>query len=95
MGDLPNITVELLRQVYSDKDIRKRLGENVLRVLAEVEAILKQNPDVENANDIFAGQILKIPVNLVIPIPTATVGTVFPTVNVPTNTPVMTDTPTP
>jgi membrane dipeptidase len=39
VGDLPNITVELLRRGYSDEDIRKVLGGNVLRVLADVEAV--------------------------------------------------------
>jgi LysM repeat protein len=49
-------------------------------------AIMKQN-SLTNANDIKAGQILKIPVNIATPIPTATVGTVYPTVALPTHTP--------
>jgi membrane dipeptidase len=36
---LPNITYELLRRGYSEKDIRKILGENFLRVFAEAERI--------------------------------------------------------
>ena len=36
---LPNITYELLRRGYSEKDIRKILGENILRVFAEVERV--------------------------------------------------------
>jgi membrane dipeptidase len=39
VGDLPNITVELVRRGYSEDDIRKILGGNVIRVLAEVERI--------------------------------------------------------
>jgi membrane dipeptidase len=34
---LPNITYELLKRGYSEKDIRKILGENFLRVFAEAE----------------------------------------------------------
>jgi membrane dipeptidase len=36
---LPNITYELLKRGYSEKDIRKVLGENLLRVLAEAERV--------------------------------------------------------
>ena len=36
---LPNITYELLRRGYSEKDIRKILGENLLRVFGEVERV--------------------------------------------------------
>jgi len=36
---LPNITYELLQRGYSEKDIRKILGENLLRVFAEAERI--------------------------------------------------------
>jgi len=35
---LPNITYELLKRGYSEKDIRKILGENLLRVMGEAEA---------------------------------------------------------
>ena len=67
-----------------------KLNDN-LYVIAErfrstVDAIVKENK-LANANDIYAGMILKIPVNIATPVPTATVGTVFPTVNIPTNTP--------
>ena len=36
---LTNITYELLKRGYSEKDIRKILGENFLRVFAEVERV--------------------------------------------------------
>jgi LysM repeat protein len=50
-------------------------------------AIMKQN-NLTNANDIKIGQILKIPVNIATPVPTATVGTVYPTVIVASKTPI-------
>lgn len=34
---LPNITKELLKRGYSEKDVRKILGENFMRVLKEIE----------------------------------------------------------
>jgi LysM repeat protein len=55
---------------------------------------IKEN-NLTNANDIYAGQILSIPVNIATPVPTATVGTVYPTADVPTNTPQASDTPKP
>jgi membrane dipeptidase len=36
---LPNITYELLKRGYSEADIRKVLGENVLRVMADAERV--------------------------------------------------------
>jgi membrane dipeptidase len=36
---LPNVTYELLKRGYSEKDIRKILGENFLRVFAEAERV--------------------------------------------------------
>jgi len=62
------------------------VGAIAVRFNSTVEAIVKEN-NLANANDIYAGLILKIPVNIATPVPTATVGTVFPTVNIPTNTP--------
>jgi membrane dipeptidase len=38
VGEMPNLTTELLRRGYAEPDIRKILGENLLRVLAEAEA---------------------------------------------------------
>src|SRR6202790_3840730 len=39
---LPQITEALLRKGYSDDDIRKILGENTLRVMAEVERVSRE-----------------------------------------------------
>jgi len=36
---LPNITYELLKRGYNERDIRKILGENLLRVMAEAERV--------------------------------------------------------
>jgi membrane dipeptidase len=37
ISKLPNITYELMKRGYSDADIKKVLGENLLRVMTEVE----------------------------------------------------------
>lgn len=67
-----------------------------LRYNSTVTLILKENPTIKNANDIRVGQIIKIPVNVATPVPTATIGTVFPTIAVPpTGTPTPTHTPKP
>src|SRR5689334_22054523 len=39
---LPNITYELLKRGYSERDIRKILGENLLRVMTEAERVAHQ-----------------------------------------------------
>jgi len=41
VGELPNLTTELLRRGYSDTEIRKILGENLLRVLGAAERIAR------------------------------------------------------
>ena len=43
-----------------------------------VQKIMELNK-IQNANDIQAGQIIKVPVNIATPIPTATQGTTYPT----------------
>jgi len=43
VSDLPNITYELLKRGYSERDVRKILGENFLRVFGEVEAYARRN----------------------------------------------------
>jgi LysM repeat protein len=50
------------------------------KFLSTIEEIMKLN-NMENANQIFAGQVLQVPVNLVTATPTS-VATVTPTVNV-------------
>jgi membrane dipeptidase len=41
ISKLPNITYELLRRGYSEQDVRKVLGENLLRVFAEAERVAR------------------------------------------------------
>jgi membrane dipeptidase len=40
---LPNITYELLKRGYSERDIRKILGENLLRVMAAAERVARSS----------------------------------------------------
>jgi membrane dipeptidase len=40
---LPNITFELLKRGYSERDIRKILGENLLRVFADAERVARSS----------------------------------------------------
>ncbi|HEX8071927.1 MAG TPA: membrane dipeptidase [Pyrinomonadaceae bacterium] len=39
ISKLPNLTYELLKRGYSEQDVRKVLGENLLRVFAQVERV--------------------------------------------------------
>lgn len=41
ISKLPNITYELLKRGYSEKDVKKVLGENFMRALAEVERVAR------------------------------------------------------
>ena len=41
VSELPNITYELLRRGYSEKDIRKVLGENFIRAFTEAEKVAR------------------------------------------------------
>jgi LysM repeat protein len=77
-------------------------GDSLLSIAVKfnstTDAILKENKDkLKTVNDVlYAGWILIIPVNLVTPAPTATVGTVYPTAVIPpTNTPTPTATKAP
>lgn len=82
-ADLPRGTILEYTIVSGDS-----LEGLALRFNSTTAAILQDNPEIENANDIQVGQKIKIPVNIATPVPTATVGTVFPTIAVPpTNTP--------
>ncbi len=42
VSKLPNITYELLKCGYSDADVKKVLGENLLRVMGEAERVAKR-----------------------------------------------------
>jgi membrane dipeptidase len=42
ISELPNITYELLRRGYKEEDIRKILGENLLRAFAEAERVARE-----------------------------------------------------
>lgn len=42
ISKLPNITFELMKRGYSDVDIKKVLGENLLRVMSEVERVASE-----------------------------------------------------
>lgn len=54
------------------------------RFFSTVEAILRENDDLDNANEIFVGQIIIIPVNIATPVPT---NTPRPSLLTPTATP--------
>lgn len=88
-SDLPKGTI--IQYVIISGDTLEALA---LRFNSTVAQIMKENPVIKNANDIQIGQIIKIPVNIATPVPTATVGTIFPTVAVPpTSTPTVTSAP--
>jgi membrane dipeptidase len=42
ISKLPNLTYELMKRGYSDRDIRKVLGENLLRVMSECERVSRR-----------------------------------------------------
>ncbi len=73
-------------------DYRVQLGDSILLIAnnfnSTVEAIKEEN-EIENENEIFVGQVLVIPVNLVTPVPTATY-TPTPGPGTPSVTPVPT-----
>jgi len=47
---LPNITYELLKRGYSEADIRKILGENLLRVMTEAERVARSSMKTISGN---------------------------------------------
>lgn len=55
-----------------------------IRFFSTVEGILAENDDLDNANEIFVGQIIIIPVNIATPVPT---NTPRPSLLTPTATP--------
>jgi LysM repeat protein len=54
-----------------------------IKFYSTVQQILKANPEISNSNDIKVAQIIKVPVNIATPVPTATQGTVYPTIALP------------
>jgi LysM repeat protein len=77
-ADLPRGTIIEYRIVSGDS-----LEGLALRFNSTLVLIMRENSSISNANDIQVGQIIKIPVNVATPVPTATVGTVFPTIAIP------------
>jgi LysM repeat protein len=57
-------------------EYRVALGDTLQTIadffFSTVEAILEENEELENENEIFVGQILIIPVNIATPVPTST-----------------------
>ncbi len=49
VGELPNLTTELLRRGYSEVAIRKILGGNLLRVLESAERVAQNEPELPDA----------------------------------------------
>jgi membrane dipeptidase len=43
IAQLPNITYELLRRGYTERDVRKVLGENLLRAFAQAEEVARRS----------------------------------------------------
>lgn len=48
-SDMGNITTELIKRGYSEKDIKKIWGENFMRVFKEVESFAKNNGRIKNS----------------------------------------------
>ena len=67
-------------------DYRIASGDTLAAIALEfnstVEEIMKVN-NLTNENDIKAGDIIKVPVNIATPVPTPTEGTTYPTLPVP------------
>ena len=63
-----------------------------IRFNSTVEAIIEENEGLDNANEIFIGQVLIVPVNIATPLPTSTPGPAA-TLTPPTSTPEATATP--
>jgi LysM repeat protein len=82
----PNTTLDTATPIPPDWrgtiDYRVATGDTLAGIAIQynstVQKIMELN-NIENANDIQAGQVIKIPVNIATPVPTATEGTVYPT----------------
>jgi LysM repeat protein len=66
-------------------------GDTLAAIAIKFNSIVQKIMDlngITNENDIKAGNIIKVPVNIATPVPTPTEGTTYPTLPVqPTNTP--------
>jgi len=51
IAQLPNLTYELLRRGYNERDVRKVLGENFLRAFAEAERIAARSAGGQVSRD--------------------------------------------
>lgn len=99
---IPGTDTQLPTSTPLPTDIRRgtrieysvQLGDSLLFIATKfnstVDAIKEEN-DIENENEIYVGQILTIPVNLVTPVPTAT-STFTPGPGTPSVTPEPTQT---
>jgi membrane dipeptidase len=64
VADLPNLTVALLKRGFSEEEVRKVLGENVLRVLEDVETTAARLFALDWTNH---GSPIALPVGLELP----------------------------
>lgn len=82
----PNTTLDTPTPIPSDWrgtiEYRIATGDTLAAIAIQfnstVQKIMELN-NIENANDIQAGQVIKVPVNIATPVPTATEGTTYPT----------------
>jgi LysM repeat protein len=85
----PNTTLDTPTPIPADWrgtiDYRIATGDTLAAIAIKfnstVQKIMELN-GIKNANDIQAGLVIKVPVNIATPIPTATVGTIYPTLPV-------------
>lgn len=61
VSDFPNITLELLERGYSGEKIRKILGENMLRVMSDVESVGRLMREDERAGAQQGAAVLSVP----------------------------------
>lgn len=73
--DTPTPIPEDMRGIIEYMVARDDTLEDIaIRFNSTVEAILRENQNLDNANEIFVGMILRIPVNIATPVPTNTPG---------------------
>jgi LysM repeat protein len=86
---LPDDTRGTIEYVVKTADTLEGIA---VKFNSTVEAIIEENEGLENANEIFVGQVLIIPVNIATPQPTSTPGPAA-TLTPPTSEPTVTSTP--